>query len=97
MPLKAGKKFGDAEAIKRPDNHYCWFVASLKDFPQIKGVPPGKRSAYKLVFYTNPDHISFEFTPEIGITRYSYHHDGTVADTELRLVEFHGISRGAQE
>jgi hypothetical protein len=96
-PLHVGKKFCDPEGMAREDTHYCWLVESIvaKQFPGIKGVSPGRHKAYDLIFRTNPDHISFQFVPGVGLTRYSYHHHGTVADTELRLVEFHGVSEPA--
>jgi hypothetical protein len=96
-PLHVGKKFRDPEGMAREDNHYCWFVESMKatKFPTIKGVPPGAHKAYDVIFRTNPDHILFQFVPGVGLTQYSYHHHGTVADTELHLVEFHAVSAAA--
>jgi hypothetical protein len=37
---------------------------------------------------TNPDDTELEFVPGIGFISYRYHHHGTVADTEMGLVEF---------
>jgi len=42
-----------------------------------------------LEYWSNPDNAQFAFVPGVGITKYAYHHHGTVADTELQLVEFH--------
>jgi hypothetical protein len=36
-----------------------------------------------------PDDTEFDFVSGIGITSYEYHHHGTIAETELHLVEFH--------
>ncbi|HYL68994.1 MAG TPA: hypothetical protein VEX69_07505 [Candidatus Limnocylindria bacterium] len=91
LPLKQGAKFCDPESLARDDGMYCSFVSSvdpvlLKD---VKGIPPGTRKAYEIRYVTNPDDITFRLVPGVGIISYDYHHHGTVADTELMLVEFH--------
>jgi hypothetical protein len=55
----------------------------------VSGIASGARAEYELEFRTNPDSTEFSFVPELGITRYAYHHHGTIADTELQLMEFH--------
>jgi hypothetical protein len=89
-PLKANTKFCDAEGMARPDNRYCWFVAETRvgPLPAIKGIRPGKHTEFLLQYQTNPDDTSFTFVPGVGITQYGYHHHGTIADTELKLIEF---------
>ena len=91
LPLVQGKKFCDPEQMVRPDNHYCWVVDSAAHAASsaIKGVPPGQRIAYRVRFVTNPDDTAFSFVTGVGLTAYEYHHHGSVADTELKLVEFH--------
>jgi hypothetical protein len=93
-PLRQGEKFCDAEGMERPDTYYCWFVESASLFQplRIDGVPPGRRNAFVVTYRTNPDHIRFTFVPGIGITAYEYRHHGTVADTELKLIEFQNPS-----
>jgi hypothetical protein len=91
-PLRKGKKFGcDSEAMQRPDSRYCWVVDSLHEtsLRDVKGITHGLRTAYTVRFVTLPDDIAFSYVPGVGFTSYSYHHHGTVADTELKLVEFH--------
>lgn len=90
LPLVRGRKFCDEDTRKRDDGMYCWVVgnrhpASLED---VKGAPAGKRVAYDISYRTNPDDTEIEFIEGVGIARYSYHHHGTIADTELRLAEF---------
>jgi hypothetical protein len=72
-------------------------VSSLEhtSLQNISGVRAVEHEEYSLEFRTNPDDTEFSFVPGIGITKYNYHHHGTVADTELRLVEFHpgGVNR----
>jgi hypothetical protein len=91
LPLEKGKKFCDADGMTRTDGHYCWVVGQPKavSLDNVKGVQPSRRIAYPVAYLTNPDDSEFEFVPGVGLTSYSYHHHGTVADTELRLVEVH--------
>lgn len=92
LPLKKGKKFGcDAEAMQRPDSRYCWVVDTLHQtsLREVKGISHGIRTAYTIRYVTGPDDIGFSYVSGVGLTTYEYHHHGTVADTELKLVEFH--------
>lgn len=92
LPLSVGQRFGcDDDAAKRNDGMYCWVFgpphpAALEG---VKGVAQGRHVAYKIRYSTNPDDTEIEFVPGVGITSYEYHHHGTIADTELHLVEFH--------
>jgi hypothetical protein len=91
-PLKKGKKFGcDPDAMQRPDSRYCWVVDSLQEtsLRDVKGISHGLRTAYTMRYVTGPDDIGFNYVLGVGFTTYEYHHHGTVADTELKLVEFH--------
>lgn len=90
LPLEEGKRFScDAGGKARTDGFYCWVVGQPKEVSlnNVKGIRAGRRTAYPVTYMTNPDDSEFEFVPGVGITSYGYHHHGTVADTELRLVE----------
>jgi hypothetical protein len=91
LPLARGKKFCGAEGMQRTDDHYCWVVGPPRAalLANVKGVSPRKHMAYRVEYFTNPDEDEFDFVPGIGMVSYEYHHHGTTADTELRLVEFH--------
>jgi hypothetical protein len=91
MPLAVGKKFCGEDGAKRDDGMYCLVVEAPDQgsFDGIKGLPAKLPAAYSLVYRTNPDDTETELVPGVGIVRYEYHHHGTVADTELRLVDFH--------
>jgi hypothetical protein len=91
LPPKKGMKFCDAEAKARTDDHYCWVIASVRELnlTRVRGLEPRKRTAFLLQFVTNPDDTELEFVPGIGFISYRYHHHGSVADTEMSLVEFH--------
>jgi hypothetical protein len=92
LPLVAGAKCGcDEEARSRTDGRYCWVVSAPQSLTlmNVKGVSNGTRTAYQVEYDTNPDDTEFEFVDGIGIVSYGYHHHGTTADTELRLIEFH--------
>jgi hypothetical protein len=89
-PLARGKKFCDADGLARDDGMYCWVVESSgpSALRGLAGIEPGQIE-YQLSYRTNPDDIAYTFLPKVGITSYEYHHHGTVADTELKLAEFH--------
>jgi hypothetical protein len=87
---RKGMKFCDAEAKARTDDRYCWVIASGRELTlkHVRGLEPGKRTAFLLQFVTSPDDTEFEFVPGIGFISYRFHHHGTVADTEMSLVEY---------
>jgi hypothetical protein len=91
LPLTQGEKICGPDGMQRDDSMYCWIVESNRDadLETVKGAPPGKRTVFTLTWSSNPDDTEVEFVPGLGITAYSYHHHGTTADTELKLLEFH--------
>jgi hypothetical protein len=90
-PLKKGMKFGDPEQLKREDNEYCWVVEehASKELRDIEGLSARRAEVSTLRFVTNPDDTTMELASGIGVLRYEYHHHGSAADTNVRLVEFH--------
>jgi hypothetical protein len=90
-PLSNGAKFCDAEAKNREDNVYCWVVAgaTMKKLDTVKGAPGEEVAVYRMEYRSLPDDTAMELVPGLGVLSYAYHHHGSVADTELRLVEFH--------
>lgn len=97
LPLAGGKKFCDEQSMRREDGMYCWVASGPHPaaLDHVKGLAPGARAAYDLEYNTLPDDCEFEFVEGVGITRYEFHHHGTIADTELRLVEFHPAESAA--
>jgi hypothetical protein len=90
-PLRAGAKFCDAEGKNRKDNLYCWVVveAATAKLGSVKGAPAAEQLVFRLQYLTLPDDTVMEVVPGLGLLSYKYHHHGSVADTELQLVEFH--------
>ena len=97
-PLALHETFGPADQIARTDFSYFWYVeqaeptdlSGIKGFSQIVGTssqPLAMR--YRLVYRTRPDHTFVDVVPGVGITRFIYGHHGTVAETDVKLVEFH--------
>jgi hypothetical protein len=97
LPLSKGEKFCDEEAKKREDGMYCWVVAETgrRKLTSVKGAPEEEQTVFTLQYRTLPDDTSIEVVLGIGVLSYRYHHHGTVADTELQLVEFHPASESA--
>lgn len=91
LPLAEGGKFCDADGMKRDDGEYCWVTGEAHpvSLAGVKGIQPEKRVAYGVAYRTNPDDMEFDFVPGIGMVTYEYHHHGTIADTQLHLIEFH--------
>jgi hypothetical protein len=92
-PLHKGAKFCDDEAKKRDDEMYCWIVteATRKKLPSVTGAPPDDQPIFQFTYRSLPDDTTMELVPGIGLLSYEYHHHGSVADTELQLVEFHPV------
>jgi len=96
-PPKPGAKFCAAEDQKREDRMYCWFAAGQekRKLDNVKGSPAEEQTVYELKYMSNPDDIRMELVAGVGLISYQYHHHGTVADTELQLVEFHAAEEPA--
>ena len=96
-PLRQGAKFCDEEAKKREDEMYCWVVTEVtsRNLKSVQGAPANEQAVFQLQYRTNPDDTTMELVPGIGLLSYEYHHHGTVADTELQLVEFHPAPESA--
>jgi hypothetical protein len=90
LPLVKGKKFCDPEGMARDDGMYCWVVSSIDRISllDVKGLEPKKYQVYEVSYRTNPDDMELQLLPGVGLIGYSYHHHGTVADTELNLIAF---------
>jgi hypothetical protein len=97
-PLRQGAKFCDDEAKKRDDGMYCWVVeqSATKKLNTVKGAPANDQTTFQLKYRTLPDDTTIELVPGVGLLSYEYHHHGTVADTELQLVEFHSGSESSE-
>ena len=91
LPLAPDKLFGETMQIARPDRMYMWVVAhhGKADVTKVKGAPAGDLAQFQLKFTTTADNQTVDFVPGLGITKYLYAHNGTVAETHLRLAEFH--------
>lgn len=90
FPLAANKKFGPAQFVTNTNSMNVWLVSEAKVTPLtgIKGVTPAQATEYTLDFKTNPDRQSVYFVPNVGITRFVYHHNGTLSDVDVKLIEY---------
>ncbi len=89
FPLAAGKVFGEAEQVTRTDGKYCWRVEECvdTDFSTLKGAGIKNAREYWLFYLTNPDRQKAGFVPGVGITSYSYRHNGTTMEFDVKLAE----------
>jgi hypothetical protein len=96
FPLVQGKKFGETELITRTDDFYSWVVRDERrsQLDGIKGVSSIRKwTVYTISEFTLGSYTEFDFVSGLGIVRYMGHHNGTVSDFEVKLVEFHPGNR----
>jgi hypothetical protein len=89
FPLTTGKGFA-AESPGLEPGWHSWGVEADSAFnaSEIKGAPRHKKfRAVSLHYGTAPDHQNVRFVPGLGIVGYEYGHHGTVAKTDLHLIE----------
>ena len=88
-PLTVGKRWGDDSGGTR--NMYCWIVEAQEPFDgrAVAGLPSAERTAYEVVYRSTPAHEIMRFVQGVGLVSYTYVHHGTLAETELTLVEAH--------
>ncbi len=92
FPLIEGKRFGETELVTRTDEFYSWVVRSKRQsrLDGVKGVSNTRIwTIYTVSQYTVGSHTEFEFVNGVGIIKYLGHHNGTVSDFDMKLVEFH--------
>lgn len=89
FPMAVGKVFGEAEQVTRTDGKYFWRVEECvdADLSAVKGTPVGSAREYWLFYLTNPDRQKAGFVTGVGITSYSYRHNGTVMEFDVKLAE----------
>ncbi len=90
FPLTLNKSYGSLSPFARQDGWYVWIVNDAKPTPLtgIQGVAPATATEYTLDLRTNPDRQTVYFVPNVGITRFVYHHNGTLSDVDVKLVEY---------
>ncbi len=92
FPLIQGKRFGETELITRTDEFYSWVVSAERQskLEGIKGVSATQNwTIYTISQYSIGSHTEFDFVSGVGIIRYLGHHNGTVSDFDMKLIEFH--------
>ena len=93
LPLVERRAFGETSQLTREDRFYCWVVGQRRDdeLEGVKGATKRPLTVWEVSQRTIGGVQSFEFAAGLGFTRYRYHHNGTVSEFDLKLVEF---SRG---
>jgi hypothetical protein len=90
LPLALDKKFGPAQFVANKDGMNVWMVSAAKatTLTGYKGITPANATEYALSFKTNPDRQTVYYVPNIGITRFTYVHNGTVSEVDVKLTEY---------
>jgi hypothetical protein len=90
FPLVEGRAFGEASQLTREDRFYCWVVGQgqRNTLPGIKRTSTQPVSIWEITQRTIGGVESFDFGVGVGFTRYRFHHNGTVSDFDLKLVEY---------
>ncbi len=90
FPFTVGKKFGPAQLTANSDGMNYWTVTEQKQTTLlgVKGIANPEVIESTLNFKTNPDNQSVFMVPSIGITRFVYHHNGTLSDVDVKLIEY---------
>ncbi len=90
LPLAPNKKFGPAQFVSGSNEMNVWVVTGSKAaaLSGIKGVTATSGTEYALTLKTNPDHQTVYYVPGVGITHFTYAHNGTVSEVDVKLTEF---------
>jgi hypothetical protein len=96
LPADAGAVFGATEQITREDRLYCWVYSESREvsLDHVRELARRgrdrrkKRTAHEQEYRSLADVTIVEWVATLGITRYRYHHNGTVSDVDVRLVEY---------
>lgn len=83
FPLYDGQKFGGDP--NRSDLMYIWVVSHDGEF---LGKENKSFKKYRLEYCQSADTTTVVFVPGIGITSFSYHHNGTIDDRMIELVDY---------
>lgn len=89
FPLTANKQFGPAQFANQGEMN-VWVVAEVKLTPltSVKGIAPVNVAEAVLNFKTNPDRQTVSYVANVGITQFVYHHNGTLSDVDVKLIEY---------
>jgi hypothetical protein len=87
LPLEAGSRFCETERITSDTGMWCWVVGEA-ELISLPGLPAQDILSYPISYVTNPDYSQFSFVPGVGFVAFIYHHNGTVSDVNVELVEY---------
>lgn len=90
FPMKPGDLF--AQDPRENDNLHGWYVEDVRptNLAGLSGAPSlPEAQEFILAKRTESGTETVTFVPRIGITRYVYHHIGTVSEVDAILVQMH--------
>lgn len=96
LPLEPYGVFGARGMVKRNDGMYVWMATGIRDtvLADAEG-HSALRRVYTLVFRALNSLQYCQWIQGEGLVRYTYHHNGSPADCDIRLV--HGFSMEQKE
>lgn len=88
LPLTLGQKFScdSPESMARRDNYYCNWVKSIK--PANSKYFPNKKQ-YQISFYTLPDSTNYYYVNGVGVTYFTYSHNGSLDEEKWNLIKYY--------
>jgi len=84
FPLHDGQTYG-SEGPERQDTLYMYAVKRNGSYPGSGIKPDQPLPLYQVCYACIADVMTYDFVPGLGITRATYHHNGTVIDYDVKL------------
>jgi hypothetical protein len=88
-PLTKGRVLRPRDMGRRDDTNYGWWVESVEparlDVPGLRGTA---RQAFRLTYDTLASELHETVVPGVGVTAFTYVHNGTVAEAYVHLIAY---------
>ena len=88
FPLFDKQKYGEYDQLFRNDERNVYYVSELQPYKKKIGESIIDVGIYYIDSLYNDGDASMSFTPYLGITEYSYNHNGTIAKYLIELDEY---------
>lgn len=85
FPLHDGQTYGGEGQEQRQDNMYMYAVKRHGSYQISNNGTDRPLPLYQVSYACIADVLTYDFVPGLGITRTTYHHNGTVIDYNVKL------------